>query len=108
MNIASNVNQSAGSVRQLRSGMWQAAVTLGEGRGAKKRTKTFPTARAAKAWLAGTKADGVPSGDAAKMTVAQAFDLYLDAKVLARNTVEVFNAAKAQAVAQGIERGAPR
>jgi integrase len=98
----SNVNQSAGSVRQLPSGKWQATVRLGEGRGAARTTKTFATRRDANAWLATTKASTVPTGPAASQTVAQAFDAYLAANALAPNTVETFLHARAHAEAAGL------
>jgi integrase len=98
----SNANQSAGSVRQLPSGKWQATVRLGEGRGAARTTKTFPTRREASAWLSNTKAAGVPTGPAASQTVAQAFDAYLAAKVLAVNTAETYRQARVHAEASGL------
>ena len=54
------------------------------------------------AWVTTKQASGVPDGDAAEMTVAQAFASYVNAKVLAPNTVEVFEHAKGKAVAQGV------
>ena len=102
MKTTSNVNSTAGSVRQLPTGRWLATVTIGSGRGASKKTKSFVTKRAGQQWLATVKASGVPYGDAAEMTVAQAFTAYIDAKVLAPNTVETFEAARGRAIAQGI------
>jgi integrase len=100
--ISSNVNPSAGAVRQRPSGKWMATITVGSGRGAKKMTKILPTKKAALAWISEKKSSGVPHGEAAAMTVAQAFDNYLECKVLARNTVETFQCARARAVAHGI------
>jgi integrase len=98
----SNVNVSAGTVRKLPDGKWQATLTIGEGRGAQRKRKNFDTAKAARAWLAEAKATGVPCGPTATQTVAQAFDAYVAAKILRRNTVEVFAAARKAVVAQGI------
>lgn len=102
MNAPSPVNTTAGSVRKLKTGRsagkFQATITLGEGRGAPKTTKTFDTRKAALAWLAESKRDGLPYGNAAEQTVAQAVDAYLASKVLAPNTVEVFRALRAHVV----------
>ena len=100
--MISNVNPSAGAVRQLPSGKWLATITVGSGRGAKKRTKTLPTKKAALTWVTTKQASGVPDGDAAEMTVAQTFDTYIESKVLAPNTVEVFVTAKGHTIAHGI------
>jgi integrase len=96
------VNTTAGSIRQLPSGKWQATLVLGEGRGAPKKTKSFPTRRDASAWLAAVKAEGVPSGPASTQTVAQSFDAYLDARVLAPNTVATFTHTRQHVVAAGL------
>lgn len=100
------VNVTAGSIRHLTAGpsagRWQATLILGEGRGATKRTRTFATRRDAAAWQHDTKRRGLPHGDAAAQTVAQAFDVYLSARVLRPNTVETFQAVRAHVVASGL------
>jgi integrase len=98
----SAVNRSAGSVRQLESGKWQATLVLGEGRGAPKTTKTFGTRRAAKEWLVMAKQQGVASGPPAAMTLGDAFDVYVAENALRANTAETYHHAKTHAVEAGI------
>jgi integrase len=104
--MTNSVNTAAGSVRQLSkgpsAGRWQATIVLGEGRGARKRTKTFDTRRAALTWLAETKRDGVAHGYASEQTLAQAVDAYLAAKVLAPNTERTFQALRRRLTAAGL------
>lgn len=99
---ANLVNTTAGNVRQLPTGKWQATLLLGTGRGARKTTKTFPTRRAATAWLQQAKRDGVPTGPASEQTVAQAFATYIAAKVLKPQTIGTFVHARNHAVAAKI------
>jgi integrase len=75
---------------------------LGEGRGARKATKTLPTRKAAASWQQEAKRKGMPYGPAAEQTVAQAFDAYLAARVLAPNTVKTFDTTKDHVVAAGL------
>lgn len=101
-----HVSKSAGSVRQLKSGRsagkWQATARIGEGHGARRVTKTFTRERDAKVWLTDVRTKNFAHGPAAEQTVAQAFDTYLDAKVLARNSVEIYTAARGHVVASGL------
>lgn len=93
---------TAGSVRQLPDGRWQAGIPLGYGRGARRQTRTVATRREAQAWLQAAQAGNEALGTTAGKTIRQAFALYIETRGLGAGTARTFTNALAQLDAAGL------